>query len=65
MSMAEIFSQESITLTRILSAAVLAYIVYLTVKFVIHISVLKRTFGDVQTPEKHWLWGNMHVVSCS
>lgn len=62
MSMDSHLPGEKITVLKIVIAAVLSYVIYLVVKFVNYISTINRLFGNVQCPEKHWLYGNMHLV---
>lgn len=62
MSTVERVNEYFMAFINIATAIFSAYIVYLIVKFIRHIVSLNKTFGDAQSPEKHWLYGNMHLV---
>ena len=56
------FIENNLTVPKLLIFSVLAYVIYYVVKFVLYIKELNRVFRDVPGPEKHWLYGNLHLV---
>ncbi|XP_060574735.1 leukotriene-B4 omega-hydroxylase 3-like isoform X1 [Ruditapes philippinarum] len=56
------FIENNLTIPKLLVFSAVAYVVYLLVKFVLYLHELKRVFRDVPGPEKHWLYGNLHLI---
>ena len=53
---------ENLTVTKIVTSVIVSYFVYWIIWFVLYIRRINKTFGDAPSPEKHWLYGNMHLV---
>nr|AGC92781.1 cytochrome P450 [Meretrix meretrix] len=55
-------TEQNLTVSKILLGTLLAYIIYLLIKFILYVHRLRKVFGDVPGPEKHWLYGNLHLL---
>lgn len=49
-------------MTDVAVTALLSYAIFLLVKFLLYLHGLNTIFKDVPGPEKHWFYGNLHLL---